>query len=127
MQHASRERFDAFINGDYHHIKTQESNNINKSDSTNNLHETVFDKSDKNYKGLYRKIHSDDLFLEAQRWGIFPRYLYSLARDNGEHRIKDVIHRIKKLGDSYFREGEPIEQQRAKVFHAEMKRLRSER
>ena len=127
-----RARLAAFLADSSLLLKEKESNknnNINKNNNfvnqTSNKSDNFIDKSNKNYKGLFVKIHSDGAFKEAQSWGVSPRYLYACVRDLGEYAVKEVIHRIgpRVLSDSYFRQGLPVAQQRGRLFSYEMKQL----
>lgn len=86
-------------------------------------------KNYKNYKGLYAKIHSDPLYAEVFGWAPDEektgRMLYACIRDYGEAKVRESINRIKKLRDSYFRQGQPVPAQRFRLFCFEMNKLKA--
>lgn len=133
-------RYRAFVAGEYTpavKIKPEDSyNNYNLNNfyfnsnhkslkESNNLEENNY----KNYNGLRQKIHSDKWFLMAQSWGVTPQMLYACVRDYGEAKVKAIIFKLspERLAAGYFRQGEPIELQRGRLFSVEMRRLKNKR
>ena len=82
--------------------------------SDNNLLVSENNKTYKNYKGLYRFVHSDSDYLLAQSWGMEPGLLYNLSKRYGTAWIKQCIRTTNQIGPRYFRESETLEPQRGK-------------
>jgi hypothetical protein len=107
-------------------ININSSRNINSREFNTPVEKNI-NTINRNYKGLYAKIHSDAAFLEAQSWKVDAPFLYAAVRDFGEYPVKEIIARLRRLADSYFRQGQPIPQQRGRLFNVEIHKLRKQR
>lgn len=91
-------------------------------------------KNFKNYKHdhreVWRKIHSDEKFKLAINpvneggWGFDTDTMMACYFAYGEFAIKELIHKVSRLSNSYFRQGQSIPEQRARILGAELKKLR---
>ncbi len=98
--------------------------NVTSQDKVNNINAHARD-----YRGLKRRINSDkDFVMVLDEWAVHEPFLYAATRDFGEQRVKDIIFRIGKLRDGYFRQGYgPIPTQRGRLLNHEISMLRKER
>lgn len=122
------------ITGKNHHIKFINNININSSENiksnqnssrspqTENINSI---NRERDYSGLYAKVHSDKALLDLQGWGVDPQFIYAAVRDLGEAKVKEIHARLSRLADSYFRQNYgPINKQRGRLFNNEVTKLK---
>jgi hypothetical protein len=106
----------------------KESKNINNINNNldlniNNINTAPVKK--RSYQGLFAKVHSDPSLLKLQEWGVDAPFIYAAVRDCGEERVKEIVWRLSKLGDGYFRQGQPVNAQRGRLFNKEIRDLKN--
>lgn len=78
-------------------------------------------KKDNNYKAredLKWRIHTEEAFLTAQSWGMYPGALINLCRRYGSDRIVEAIKLVTGIGNGYFSAEGDVNKQRGAYCRA---------
>lgn len=64
------------------------------------------------YNALKERIHSDELYLLAQKWGWYPKAICTACVEYGENTVRQAILKVKGIQDRFFMDSKPILPQR---------------